>query len=166
MSIIYSKSMASNVPFRIDRAHCEIDGGGHISRGYSYKFIFDGDRPVGKVEVLFHPIRLYDQWDTTISDRYRELGLKPDQIVAHLNRFYPNGEGLPNDSELMGQGVGTEALEIIVADAREQGASGMHVSSTRPDMIRFMEKHFKIFFPKPREDGTYPYKFRIASKLI
>ena len=156
--------MANSVPFEVERSHLEIGN----RRGYSYRFIFEGDGPEGNATVLFDPVKYYDDSNTIMSERFRELGLQPDQTVAHLNEFYPNGMGIPDTSPLMGHGVGTAALELIVSDAKERGARVMHVFSTgRPGMVTFMEKRgFEVYSPKPRKDGTYPKKYRLASKLL
>lgn len=155
--------MANSVPFEIERSECEIGN----TRGYNYRLIFDGDRTEGVAELLFNSVEFYE-CSAPAADRFRALGLQPGQMVAHLNRFYPNGEGIPDDSPLMGQGVGTAALERIVADAKERGATVLYVFSTgRSGMAEFLErKGFEIFYPKPRDDGTRPHKFRLATKLL
>jgi len=153
--------MKTTFPFEVNRTNIEINE----RNGYYYQFMFQSGRLQGMAEVLFSPVKSYDCLPP-VSQLYRELGLQPDQRVAHLNRFYPNGQGIPDDSTLMRQGIGTAALELITADARESDVKGMHVFSGRLGMIRFMERNFEVFDPKPQPDGTYQRKYVLACKLI
>ena len=151
--------MANSVQFEVERSDLEI----RDRTGYSYRFIFKEDRPEGLATVLFYPI---GDCNIALLTRLQELGLQPSQIVAHLNEFYPNGMGIPDNSPLMGQGVGTAALELIVADAKERDAQAMRVFSTgRPGMVTFMDKHgFETYMTaKPKKDRT---SARLAFKLL
>lgn len=154
--------MTTNAPFTVERSDCRI--GDRI--GYRYRFIFQGDRPEGEATILFDPVGYYNACPP-MAERFRELGLGPDQIVAQVNEFYPNGKGIPDDSPLMGQGVGKAALEILVEDARERGGRVMHVFSTgRPGMVQFMARHgFETYAPQAREGDACP-RYRLASRLL
>ncbi len=153
--------MKTLFPFEVNRTIIEISG----RPGYNYNFFFQEGRLQGMAEILFSLVKSYDCLPP-VSQLYRELGLQPDQSVAHLNRFYPNGQGLPDDSELMRRGVGTAALELITADAKEFGAKGMHVFSGRSGMKHFIRKNFEVFYPNQKSGETYQRKYILACRLI
>ena len=130
--------------FRVERS--EI----YWTTGYDYKFIFEEDRPNGDAQLILNRLRSNQSLTKYIG--IENLGLNPDDVHAHLNEFYPNGRGLDEQSgEYMRQGIGTEALELIINDALEQNARVMFVYTSKESMIKFLDKNgFTFYGPNDR----------------
>jgi len=69
-----------------------------------------------------------------------DIGIPNGGLLAYLAMFYPNGLSVPNNSPLMRRGAGSEAFEIILQDAREEGARLMYALPTEYSAKRFFRK--------------------------
>lgn len=108
--------------------------------GYHYTIIFQEDRPHGDAEVILKPVSHFGPLG--IYEVFQKGELRPDDIAANLNQFYPNGKGLDEKSgKYMRQGVGSMVLERIVEDCLEHDAKVMVAFTGQDSMKSFLLKH-------------------------
>ncbi len=107
--------------------------------GYQYEIRFPDDR-WGDAQLILRPIRDY-KVHTTVYEALERAGLKPDETLAHLNEFYPNGRALNEETgEHMRESVGSEMLNVTTVDALEMGAKAMFVFTAKKSMRSFLGK--------------------------
>ena len=130
-----------------------------VSNGFEYKILFYDDRPEGYVLLYFFPVTFYrdggisdmvgisdSEWDhRPINELYTVLignGLKPDDTVANLNQFKPNGRQLTEDQmkRLTGEGVGSYMLERVIEDSLAHDARAMETLAITDSMRAFAGK--------------------------
>jgi len=115
--------------------------------GYHYKIPALKDKPEGEVQLIFK--RVSDMLPE-VQEVLSAHGLKPEDRIAHLNEFYPNGKGLDEKTgEHMKRGVGTEVLNFLTEQCIAQGARAIYVFSVKPSMRSFLlKKGFETFGSK------------------
>jgi len=105
--------------------------------GYDYTIDSGKDRPGGRAQLIYKtPVQTLPEVRYFLFDR----GLRPEDKIAHLNEFYPNGPR-PEAFEHMRQGVGGEVLEHLEAEALSEGAKAMYVYSQNLEMRGFLRKN-------------------------
>ncbi|GEM_PF-5410276 len=114
--------------------------------GYQYKIPASGDRPEGEAQLIYKRVS-----DTLpeVQSILSNHGLQPDDKIAHLNEFYPNGRGRDEEvGEHMREGVGTAALDFLIGQCISQGAKAIYVFSVTSSMQSFLsKKEFETFGP-------------------
>ena len=128
----YARNVA---PFRVVRKPVspkicsEID----VSAGYNYRILHPDGR-VGDAQLVFASVDQFNRMG--LSTSFGDAELRPDETLAHINEFYPNGRCLDEFSgEYMRTGVGSAVLQIMKKDALEQGSSVMFAISGRPSCV-------------------------------
>jgi|TARA_Y100000310_G_C20578390_1_gene761678 GNAT superfamily N-acetyltransferase len=95
-------------------------------------------------------------------DKFAELGVGSEDLVADLNVFFPFSEC----PKYKGRGIASTVFDTVERDAKHQGAKVMHIASTgNPGMVSLMErKNCVIYSPTLEERSKNP--FRTAYKLL
>lgn len=104
------------------------------------------DRPDKKGDAQLFFQSLDDMVGSDKNDKvaivFSERDIKPSDIVAHLNEFYPNGRGLDEKKdEHMREGVGTLVLNQLIDEAKANGAKVIYVFTGKVSMVNFLKKH-------------------------
>ncbi len=131
--------------YTLERSKLDIEDGIH------YKVV-SPFRPEGDATLIFRPFNdeielIFEEYHDTLS---RE-GLNPEDVVADITYFYPNGE---NNKPCMRQGVGSQVLAAITEDALARNAKALIVMTNSDSMAGFLEKHNFT----PVSDGYHYYK--------
>ncbi|HLC32743.1 MAG TPA: hypothetical protein VJJ82_02865 [Candidatus Nanoarchaeia archaeon] len=105
--------------------------------GYAYEFRFPESRPTGDAMLLFYR---FGGIAPAFARFLPPLQLEKDDIIAHLNLFYPNGRKGERKPEHVRQGVGTQTLAMLLEDARNRGAQAIYAGACSDDMSAFLEK--------------------------
>ncbi len=130
--------------------------------GYRYETVFQ-DGPRGVVNVFFGPVRSYQ--DRAIYTEFQRAGLKPEDMLADIAEFYPNGRDADeNTGENMRQGTGTAVLDMISWDATKHGARAVFVYTGRNSMRSFLRK--KGFTPYEPQDTDQETSYSSWYKLL
>ncbi len=126
--------------------------------GIFYRVMHDDERS-GEVRVVYSAVLDYEG---TIKDKAVELGLSPEELIAQITDFYPNGKtGDWSDDAIvpfMRQGVGSELLERVVEDSVTKGARLMYVETGKDSMRAFLQKKGFQEFRGERAYMSYFFK--------
>jgi hypothetical protein len=128
-----------------DIARCDLTKG----IGTNYRFIFP-NQSNGEAQVI---LRVFDQYRK--APYYQILldkGVDPEDALAHLSHFYPNG--IFHNEARMRKGVGSKVLETIINDVKDCDVKIMLVRVRAHSMKEFLQrKHgfenlYQAFFYK------------------
>ncbi len=123
----------------------------------------------GRRGVIRYKYGLVGDWDTDHFDGRSvftsEMGLKPTDGVLWLDGFYPNGYDKTQKryKENFRQGVGTEALKLVVSDAVKLGMKAIRICTSGKPMETFLQKNgfkplrdnkgtFYLLLPEPKQE--------------
>jgi len=123
-----------------------------------YDIFFKGNRPDGWVCVMFSEFKHYiTRGRFGLSGNpslekmsqfpgfevFHQAGVNPEDVVADLNQFRPNGVGLTKEEvrKYGRKGIGSFVFEKVLNDATKKGAKIMTTIATSPQMQRFAQKN-------------------------
>ncbi len=116
-------------------------------------------RPFGEAAVTFESAAAH-----RAGRHYSEFtgsGLQPEDTVASIDIFYPNGYGADERPDLTRNGVGTAVLGQITEDSLAFGAKAFYVFTGKDSMKAFLAKHS---FTPVRD--AFDQKYRGFYKLL
>jgi len=110
---------------------------------YKFEFPLDSERREGDAQMVYRKLDWFGRIkDDKLHTILTERGVKPDEIIAQINEFYPNGRGLEEDIEkYMKGGYGSEVLNFLIDESKAKGAKVIFVFSIKSKMHNFLNKH-------------------------
>lgn len=110
--------------------------------GFQYKFQFPNnhEREDGDAQVIYRNLEFFgqikgDKLFTALTER----GIKPTDVIVHINEFYPNGIGHIEKYER--HGFGSEILDFLTGECEVNGAKLLYVITGKKKMKDFIKKH-------------------------
>lgn len=129
-------------------------------RGFEYKFRFPEniERPKGEAQIIYTTLKYYGEIGANkLFDTLTARGIKPVDIIACINEFFPNGRG--TDKEIVKyveQGFGAEILEFITEESKMEGAKVLYVQTREEKMRDFiMKRGFERVDEKNEQKGKF-----------
>lgn len=128
---------------------------------YKFEFPFDNERQEGDAQMVYRTLEWFGRIkDDKLYAALAERGVKPSEIIAQINEFYPNGRGQEENIEkYMRGGYGTEVLNFLIEESKAKGAKVIYVFSGKEKMKNFLNKHG--FEPVNNEKKKYEKFFKI-----
>ncbi len=112
---------------------------------YHFTFPENPERRPGDAQLFFYVFKDFmprNRQDLLVQ-QLEGAGVQPDDLLAHINEFYPNGRGLKEeDTASMAKGVGSQAYEILMQEVTRRGAKAIYaVTATgRKRMEEFLKR--------------------------
>ena len=131
-----------------------------------FDYVVEGREKTGNGQLLFNTVRsrYIDGSQNDVYLKLLEEGLKDDDIISWINEFYPNGNGLDEETgEHMRGGVGSALYDDMVKDSIEYGAKAIIAISMKKSMQNFLLNK-QGFTQADRSRGKSHRYYKIISK--